>query len=88
MNNMPQFSPQILIQNMNPQIGQIFQMLQGSQNPMALMQQMFGNNPNFQQVMKIAQGKSPQELEQYTRNLFKGQNVDLNAFARQLGINL
>ena len=88
MNNMPQFSPQMLIQNMNPQFAQIFQMLQGSQNPMALMQQMFGNNPNFQQVMRIAQGKSSQELEQYTRNLFKGQNVDLNAFARQLGINL
>ena len=80
MNNMPQFMP--------PKIGQILQMLQGSQNPMALMQQMFGNNPSFQQVMQIAQGKSPQELEQYTRNLFKGQNVDLNAFARQLGINL
>ena len=67
---------------------QIMAMLKNSQNPIALMQQMFGNNPQFNQIMQIAQGKSPQELEQYVRNLAQSQNIDLNQLANQFGLNI
>ena len=67
---------------------QIIGMLQKSQNPMALMQQIFGNNPQFNQIMQIAQGKSPQELEQYVRNLAQSQNIDLNQLANQFGLKI
>ena len=67
---------------------QILSMLQNAQNPMGLMQQMFGNNPQFNQIMQIAQGKSPQELEQYVRNLAQSQNIDLNQLANQFGLKI
>ena len=67
---------------------QLIGMLQNANNPMALMQQVLGNNPQFQQVMKIAQGKSPQQLEQYVRNLAHGQNVNINQLANQFGLKI
>jgi len=67
---------------------QLIGMLQNANNPLALMQQMFGNNPQFNQVMQIVQGKTPQQLEQYVRNLAKSQNIDLNRLAGQFGIRI
>lgn len=67
---------------------QLIGMLQNSQNPMGLMQQLLGSHPQFQQIMQIARGKSPQELEQYVRNLAQGQNVDLKQLASQFGLKI
>ncbi len=67
---------------------QLMGMLRNSNNPMALMQQMFGNNPQFAQVMQIIQGKSPKQLEQYARNLAKGQNINISQLASQFGLNI
>lgn len=67
---------------------QLIGMLQNANNPMALMQQVLGTNPQFKQVMQIAQGKSPQELEQYVRNLYQSQGKDINQTARQFGLNI
>ena len=63
-------------------------MLQNANNPMALMQQVLGTNPQFKQVMQIAQGKSPQELEQYVRNLYQSQGQDINQIASQFGLKI
>ena len=50
---------------MNPmEIMQIFNQLKSNPNPMVLMQQMYGNNPMFQQALNMAKGKSPTELQQ------------------------
>lgn len=65
---------------------QLFQMLSNANNPMAVMQQMFGNDPRFKQVMQVAQGKSPQELEQYARNLCKSQGIDINNIFNMFGV--
>lgn len=35
------------------------------------MQHMFGNDPKFQQAMKMAQGKTPDQLKETTFNLAK-----------------
>jgi hypothetical protein len=67
---------------------QLIGMLQNAQNPMALMQQVLGTNPQFKQVMQIAQGKSPQELEQYVRNLYQSQGKDINQTASQFGLKI
>lgn len=42
---------------------QVINLLKNSQNPMGLLQQLYGTNPQYRQVMQIVQGKSPQELE-------------------------
>lgn len=52
------------------------------------MQQIFGNNPQFRQIMQIANGKSPQQLEQYVRNLYQSQGQDINQIASQFGLKL
>lgn len=67
---------------------QLIGMLQNANNPMALMQQVLGTNPQFKQVMQIAQGKSPQELEQYVRNLYQSQGQDINQIASQFGLKI
>lgn len=56
----------------------MLQQLSRVQNPMGMMMQMFGGTPQFQQIMQIVQGKSPQELEQYVRNICKSQNIDVD----------
>lgn len=46
---------------MNPlTMMQMFNQIKGSNNPMGMMQQMFGNNPMFGRAMEMAQGKSPE----------------------------
>ena len=65
---------------------QLFQMLKGAQNPMAMMMSMFGNNPQFNQIMQIVQGKSPQELEQYVRNAYQSNGQDINQVLKQFGL--
>lgn len=65
---------------------QLLQMISNANNPMMMLQQMFGNNPQFQQVMQVANGKTPQELEQYTRNLCKSQGIDINNILNMFGI--
>ena len=67
---------------------QLIGMLQNANNPMALMQQVLGTNPQFKQVMQIVQGKSPQELEQYVRNLYQSQGQDINQIASQFGLKI
>ena len=49
---------------MNPlTMMQMFNQIKGSNNPMGMMQQMFGNNPMFGRAMEMAQGKSPEQLK-------------------------
>ena len=67
---------------------QLIVMLQNANNPMALMQQVLGTNPQFKKVMQIAQGKSPQELESYVRNLYQSQGQDINQIASQFGLKI
>ncbi len=67
---------------------QIMGMLRNSNNPMGMIQQMFGANPQYGQVMQIVQGKNPQQLEQYVRNICKSQNINISQLANQFGLNI
>lgn len=59
---------QLLSKN-NPQLNQMLQTIQNSKNPMQILQNQFGNNLAFQQAMKVAEGKSPEELQQFVSNI-------------------
>ena len=67
---------------------QIISMLQNSNNPMAVVQQLFGQHPQYSQVMGMIQGKSPQEIEQYVRNLYQNQGKDITQTASQFGLKI
>ena len=66
-------------------------MMQASQNPMAMMQQQFGNDPMFGRAMQMAQGKNEDELKATARNLARQKGMDdnaLNQFLSQFGMKL
>ena len=67
---------------------QLIGLLQNSNNPMGVLQQLLGNNPQYRQIMQMIQGKSPQEIEQYVRNLYQSQGQDINQVASQFGLKL
>lgn len=74
---------------MNPL--QIMQMLQSANNPLAMMQSITGNNPMFQQAMKMGQGKNPVQIKQTIRNLAKERGMSddqLNQFVAQFGLKM
>ena len=67
------------------------QMLNQSNNPMGLMQNMFGNNPLMQRAMMMGQGKSPQQLQQIVQNLARqrGMNPEqLNQMLANFGLRI
>lgn len=47
---------------------------------MQLMQQMFNENPAFSRAMQMAQGKSPQQIEQIVKNLCGQRGIDYEQF--------
>ena len=71
---------------MNP--FQMLQMFRNSKNPMATIKQMAGNNPQIQNLIGNLEGKNPQELQQYARNLAQSKGIDLKQFMSQYGINI
>lgn len=82
MNPMEIFQ-QLTSGHMNP--FQLIQTLRSSQgNPMEMMQQMFGNNPQFQRAVQMAQGKSPEELQQTVRNLCEQKGINFDQTIQQM----
>lgn len=55
-------------------------------NPMQIIGQMAGNNPQMRRGMQLISGKSPAELEQYARNMAQSQGKDINQILQSLGI--
>ena len=71
---------------MNP--SQMLNALQKARNPQALLSQLANQNPQLKRVMEVMNGKSPQELEQYVKNVAQTQGVDLAKLAQQMGLQL
>ena len=67
---------------------QLIQMLQQSGNPMQMLTGMARNNPQIGQVLQMVNGKTPAEMERMAYDIAKQRGVDLNLFAKQLGIRL
>lgn len=70
---------------------QILQMLQGSTNPMSLLQQLTGNNPIVQRALQMAQGKEASQLQEIVKNLAQQRGMNeqqLSQFLSQFGIKV
>lgn len=67
---------------------QMLNMFKNTNNPMNLVRQIAGNNPQMQGLINNLQGKNPQELEQYARNLAQSKGIDLKQYLGQYGVNI
>ena len=70
---------------------QILQMLQGSTNPMSLLQQLMGNNPIMQRALQMSQGKETSQLQEIVKNLAQQRGMNeqqLSQFLSQFGIKV
>ncbi len=56
-------------------------------NPMTLMQQMAGQNPQVAQAMRLMQGKTPQQLRQTAENMAKQRGTSVEEIAKRLGLS-
>lgn len=72
----------------NGPMAMLMRAAQSGGNPMQIISQMAGNNPQMQQGMQLINGKSPAELEQYARNMAQSQGRDINQILNSLGIEL
>lgn len=59
------------------------QLLMGG-NPMQMMMGMFGNNPMFQQAMNMANGKSPEQIQQVAKNICSQKGIDYDSMQNML----
>ena len=71
----------------NNPMSMLLRAAQGGGNPMQIISQMAGNNPQMQNGLQMIQGKSVRELEQMARNMAKERGTDVNEIMRSLGIN-
>lgn len=72
---------------MNSPVLMLVQAMNNGGNPMQLIQQMAGQNPQIAQAFQMMQGKSPQQLQQVAQSMARERGVDLNQMLRDLGIN-
>lgn len=73
---------------MNNPMAQLMRMLQGGQNPMAVLDMLAQFNPQVKQVRDMMQGKSPAELEQMARNMARERGTTIEDIARSMGIQI
>lgn len=66
----------------------MLQMMRAGRNPMQLLQQMAGQNPQAAQAMRLIQGKNPQQLQQIAENMAKERGISIDDLARQLGVSI
>ena len=70
--------------NLMQMMGQLARMMQGGGNPMQLLQQMAGQNPQMAGFLQTIQGKSPQQLRQMAENLAKERGTSIQEVAGKL----
>lgn len=80
MNNMLQ---NLVMSRLNPaaktQFESFYRMAMQSGNPEQYVMQQLGNNPTFQKVMAIRQGKTPEEFNSYLGNIYNSLNTNPSA---------
>lgn len=55
-------------------------------NPMAMIQQMAGQDPRMAQAMQIINGKTPAQLQEIATNMAKERGMTIEQVRQQLGI--
>jgi len=67
---------------------QAMQMIRGGGNPMQIMAQMAGGNPQAMQFLENARGKTPAQLQTMAQNLARERGVSLESVFNQLGLTM
>lgn len=73
---------------MNNPLMMLMGLMRSGGNPMMMLQQMAGRDPQVAQFMRMLNGKNTQQLQQMAENVAKEKGVSINDVARQLGLNL
>lgn len=71
----------------NP-VMQMINTMRGGGNPMRILQQMAGRNPQMGQFVQMVGGKGPQQLKQMAMNAARERGVSVEQVAQSLGISL
>lgn len=71
---------------MNPM--QLIQMIRGGGNPMQMLGQMSRTNPMVGQVLKMTNGRTPNEMHNMAQEIARQRGVDLNQLAQSMGLEL
>lgn len=72
----------------NNPLGVLLNVARSGGNPMAMIQQMAGQNPVMAQATKMMQGKSPQQIQNMVMNMCKERGVSVEQIAQRLGMNM
>lgn len=72
----------------NPAMQLLSMARNGGGNPMQLLQQMAGQNPQAAQVMRMIRGKTPQQLRTMAANMCRERGTSIEEVARQMGLSL
>lgn len=62
--------------------------LKGGANPSALLQQVAAQNPQAKAAIQMISGKNSRQLEQIARNMARERGIDIEEFARSLGVTI
>ena len=54
-------------------------------NPVQMIQQMAGQDPQIRQFMQMVNGKNPQQLRQMAENMARERGTNVEAVIKQLG---
>ena len=71
---------------MNPM--QLIQLIQGGGNPIQMLNQMSRTNPMVGQVLRMTNGRTPNEMRNMAQEIARQRGVDLNQLAESMGLKL
>lgn len=67
---------------------QMIRMIRSSPDPMRMLAEASKRNPVVGQVIRIANGKTPKEMENIAREMARQRGVDINEMAKSMGLKL
>lgn len=70
----------------NSPIGKMISIMKSGGNPQAIVQQMMGQNPEFDDLVNSLNGKDQSQVNDMISNLAKEKGVDLHQLVNQLGV--
>ena len=67
---------------------QLIQLIQGGGNPIQMLNQMSRTNPMVGQVLRMTNGRTPNEMRNMAQEIARQRGVDLNQLAESMGLKL
>lgn len=67
---------------------QLLQVMRSSNNPMGVLNQLMGSNPEMGQAMRLIYGKNSNQLKQTAMNMARERGVNLEQLASEMGLKL